>query len=149
MSNIAADITRIPALRDGSLVTPFIDLTDALTRAQELAAPYTSTVQVNIYLTAGSHYLLRDRGDSAEAYVQQDFYDPVNLNYEVYISPVGCLPSSTSCTAAQATVFNKRRDGLVFDVPAKFHMRNIKIDSLDSILPSATACLGLRRSCCT
>ena len=46
-------------LRDGSLLNPFVDLRDALSKAEELAAPY-SHASVAIYLTRGDHFLLEE-----------------------------------------------------------------------------------------
>lgn len=94
------------------------------------------------------HYLLRDRGDSSEIYSPTQYYDPYNLNYEVYINPVGCTPSAT-CNSSPVTIYNKRREAFILDVAVKLHMRNIIIDSIDSILPSSTSCLGQRRVCCS
>ena len=86
---------------------------------------------------SGIHYILRDRGDGSQIYYPTQFYDPFNINYEINVNPVGCIPSQP-CNTSQVTLLNKRRETLVFDVAVMLNMRNIIIDSLDSILPSAT-----------
>ena len=43
-------------MRDGSAGNPFLDLRDALIKAQEVAAPYM-TASATIFLTEGTHFV--------------------------------------------------------------------------------------------
>ena len=59
IADIVADGTGAPILhsqRDGSESKPFLDIRDAMIRAQELAAPNTSAI-VSIYLLKGTHFV--------------------------------------------------------------------------------------------
>jgi hypothetical protein len=64
VSSNTIDVSRNGSLRTGAFSTPFVDLSDAITRGKELASIYSNTVNIYIYLFSGTHYLLRDRGGS-------------------------------------------------------------------------------------
>ena len=58
--------------RDGTVVgDPFVQLTDALTKAKELAAKYKNNIHVNIHMFRGSHFVVFDRGDAYNIYMQK------------------------------------------------------------------------------
>lgn len=48
--------------RDGSLSNPFIDVRDALAKANELASSH-SNAAITIYLTKGTHFVLLEPQD--------------------------------------------------------------------------------------
>ena len=52
----SADPLLAPGDRDGSAALPFLDLRDAITRANELAAPFLAT-NVTIFLSKGPHFV--------------------------------------------------------------------------------------------
>jgi hypothetical protein len=54
---------------DGTLNNPFFDILDALEKAQELCAPFTSCT-TTIYLMKGDHFLLR---------MVRDYYSPISI----------------------------------------------------------------------
>ena len=59
IADIVADGSGAPlphSQRDGSETKPFLDIRDAMIRAQELAAPNTSAI-VSIYLLKGTHFV--------------------------------------------------------------------------------------------
>ena len=60
MSNLEEDYSNV--IKDGSLDNPETDLLSAISKARELAAPY-SLPEINIYLYSGIHYVLADFSD--------------------------------------------------------------------------------------
>jgi len=151
VSNLDVDYNRDANLRTGSLVTPFIDLFDAITRVREEAAKYSSTITGNIFLFTGDHYLLLDKGT--------DIYSPyldryLNQNYDLTIQPLPCTyPTATDissiCTDSTITLLNKRRELFSIAVPQSLLVSKVVIDSIDSVLTRDKACLSTRKWCCT
>lgn len=68
------------------------------------------------------------------------------------LSPASdCFEAEESSSARVIKVYNKKRERLRFDVPAKLTLQGIVIDSIDSVLHSLAdvpACLSLREKCC-
>ena len=129
-----------------------MDLADAITRGRELAAVYNYTVTINIYLFAGVHYSIKDRGSAYEVYTPTQYYDALNLNYIMNIQPLNCtympagVTNTTSvCNTKRITLMNKKRELFVIQVAVKLNFTNVIIDALDSILPTGTTCLNDRR----
>ena len=76
--------------RNGNITAPFIDLNDALVRAKEVSSQYLGVINVTIHMFAGTHYLLKKRGDPIEIYTPTQFFDPYNINYQLTIKPLAC-----------------------------------------------------------
>ncbi len=77
--------------RDGTLGNPFIDLRDALTRADELAASH-SNAAITIYFTRGSHFLLLE--PSSARYSPQGLFYDYNRVYTLSLLPLPCSLTS-------------------------------------------------------
>ena len=50
---------------------PFVQITDALAKAKELAAKYSNNVLVNVHMFRGDHFVVFDRGDAFNIYMQK------------------------------------------------------------------------------
>lgn len=70
---------------------------------------------------------------------------------KITIQNLPCSYSSSVsdvCTSSSVTIWNKRRENLIIDVPVSLTLQNIIIDSIDSILSPSEPCLSTRKKCC-
>jgi hypothetical protein len=51
-------------VRNGTLDDPYAQLTDAMEKARELAAPFRNNTLVRIHLFKGTHFVIENRGDA-------------------------------------------------------------------------------------
>ncbi len=135
----------------GSYTNPAFDFLFALQIAKDQASKYASgsSVPVTIYLTTGSHYAIRDRGDTSFQFQHTSLKGVDNLNYAITISPIPCSKSLANvqsvCTDGQVIIYNKQRELFEIQVPANLTLNRVIIDSLDSILyDTLEPCLDLR-----
>jgi hypothetical protein len=99
-----------PSSIDG-VTSPYYYLDDALIRAYQNCAAYTSNCRVNIYLYKGTHWLLR----SNKRFYQASQTDTSHQHIQITISPLFCSVNNTNtsrCVAdnEQVTIYNKKRD---------------------------------------
>ena len=134
-----------------------------------------------IYLFNGEHFLLNRQPSSLDVYINTQYKsDHKPLNVDLTIQPLTCdkvtsaytttygtsicVTDSTYLTEANAlsgtalvTLINKRREKFRLDIANKLVIKNVTIDSLDSVLMSkdgltddteANTCLKTRERCC-
>ena len=78
-------------MRKGTLDDPFAQLTDAFTKAYELAAPYSNNITINIWLYKGDHFLVENRHDAINIFRSNATgYDQSIINLNITIKPLLC-----------------------------------------------------------
>jgi hypothetical protein len=106
-------------VNDGTSSQPYDNLMDAIERAFELAAPYTSA-SITIYMYSGTHYLVR--GD-------RNYYMPKNIDK----NSQNLQLTITSASGSQdVTIINKIRGQFQIPISASLTFSNIIVDSIDS-----------------
>ncbi|CDW88401.1 UNKNOWN [Stylonychia lemnae] len=138
-----------PTTQTGTIGNPFNDIQDAVMRMYELCANVQKTCVVTIYLMNGDHYLLRRYRNSYRPLL----YDSHQQNMVLTIQPLFCsISSHASCVTDgdQITIYNKIRERFQLIVSGGLTMKNIIINSLDSIVDYSTSdsCLSGLYSCC-
>eukprot|EP00347_Sterkiella_histriomuscorum_P019724 403340532 len=132
-------------LIDGTIL-PFNYLDDAMRKGVELCSPSIDICKVTIYLFKGEHYILRS---IRPQYMYVD-YDISHQNAQFTIQPLFCSENNTNpqyCVGddEQVTIYNKLRDQFVSLVNGGLTLKNIIIDSMDSIILTdndSKNCLG-------
>lgn len=76
--------------RSGTYADPFAQLDDALVKARELAAPYSPNIAVTIHLFKGPHYIVENRHDALNIYIEKEAIDLHALNLGIHIKPLSC-----------------------------------------------------------
>jgi hypothetical protein len=127
-------------LNDGTYSNPLKYLEDAMEKAHEHCAPYTSSCEVNIKLMKGTHFILR--GGNRDPYFPTS-QSRDSQNMKLTISPLfssDCSSQPAGCTdqaiadIETITIKNKKRDKFQIKVGGGLTLKNIIIDSLDSLV---------------
>ncbi|CDW85402.1 UNKNOWN [Stylonychia lemnae] len=142
--NIDFDAT----VQTGERDNPFMDIQDAITSMYERCADVIDTCTVTINLMKGTHWILRST---------RKFYRPISIdshsqNIKLTITPLYCNgdPDCYEDDTAQVIIKNKVRDRLNIPVGQGLTIKNVIIDSLDSMidLDVQAPCLKLLEDCC-
>ena len=120
-------------MSDGTYANPMTDLVDALTLANELAAPYTdANVIIKLMNDGDDHHVMRTRTVLYEVYFKAKW-----TNLDVLIEPIDCdvdsYPDCYDLSYEMPIIRNKRGGYLKFDIYKSLTMKNIDIDSIDSL----------------
>jgi hypothetical protein len=129
--------------------SPYEYFYNALTKAYELAAPYTEAT-VYIYFQTGDHYLLnKDYG-----LITPTLTDENSQSMNLVLMPEPCIGTNADTCVTdgdQVTLYNKIGGNLEIPVLRSLTITDIIIDSVDSIISvndDPLGCLSNKEVCC-
>eukprot|EP00347_Sterkiella_histriomuscorum_P003595 403363685 len=117
-------------LKDGSISSPFNQIQDAISKANELGAPYTSALIT----------ILLNNVDNAYLGMLRTYYQHYKQMYSDYTtqSTKILIDVTDSSTNTPLIVYYKLKDKWTFNVGGGLEINNVQFDAIDSILQSGS-----------